>query len=97
MLLNLLREKFEVGKSEASRLAKTIHTLLDRELGAIFKDVEDQLRKDLNNIPKGLTRGWLKLDHNNSGSYKISENENENTQVGGNRRLLQRGATKSNL
>ncbi len=71
-----LIQKYGVGE-----LKDIPEAILDRELGAIFKDVEDQLRKDLNDIPKGLRRGWLKLDHNNSGSYKISENEDENTQI----------------
>ena len=54
---------------------------LDRELRTIFKKVEDKLRKNLNDIPKGLKEGWLELDKNGSGSYRISENEDENIQV----------------
>ena len=53
---------------------------LNRELEAIFSEVEDELRESLNDISRGLREGWLKPDSNGSGGYRISENE-ENTQV----------------
>ena len=54
---------------------------LDKELKAIFGRVEKNLRRDLNNVQLGIDEGWLKLDKNGTGSYRISENEEENTQV----------------
>ncbi len=74
-------QKKLLRKYKVAELKDIPEATLEKELKAIFGRVEKNLRKDLNNIPEGLKRGWLKLDNNGSGSYKISENEEQDTQI----------------
>ena len=70
-----------IQKYGVAELKDIPEATLDRELRDIFNKLEDELREDLNDIPLGLQEGWLKPDPNGSGGYRISENEEQNTQV----------------
>jgi hypothetical protein len=71
---NHAKEVLDSAQRKVKKKYGSLDKVPDNVLESTMKDVENKLKKDLQNVPKGVDGGWLKPTPN--GNFKISENTN---------------------